>query len=67
MKKTFSIAAVAITLIAGGYPIEQVETTYKTVEVGPATVNIERTGNQISIEVSVFCDLSKYVKGDLVP
>ena len=51
MKKSFSISAVALTLIAGGYPIQQVETTYKTVEVGPATVEIERTGNQVSMWV----------------
>lgn len=51
MKKTFSIAAVALTLIAGGYPIQQVETTYETVEVGPVSVEIERTGTQVSIQV----------------
>lgn len=51
MKKTFSIAAVAIALIAGGYPIQQVETTYKSVQVGSATVEMERAGSQVSIQV----------------
>lgn len=56
MKKTFSIAAVALTLIAGGYPIQQVETTYKTVEVGPATIEIERTGSDVSMQVEGIPD-----------
>jgi hypothetical protein len=56
VKKTFSIAAVALTLIAGGYPIQQAETAYKTVEVGEATVEIERLGTQVSIHVENIPD-----------
>lgn len=56
MKKTFSIAAVALTLIAGGYPIQQVETAHKTLEVGKATVAIERLGSQVSIHVEDMPD-----------
>lgn len=51
MNKTFAIAAVALALISGGYPIQQVQTTHKTIEVGPATVEIERTGSQVSMQV----------------
>lgn len=51
MKKTLSLAAVSLTLIAGGYPIHQEETIFKTVEVGPATVEIERAGSEVSMKV----------------
>lgn len=38
-------------MIAGEVPNFDAETVYKTVEVGPATVEIERTGSQVSMNV----------------
>lgn len=51
MKKTFSVALISLTLIAGGSPILQTEAAVETVEVGEATVEIERLGSQVSIYV----------------
>ena len=51
MKKTFSIAAIVLAMIAGEAPNFDAETVYKTVEVGPATLEIERTGSQVSMHV----------------
>jgi hypothetical protein len=51
LKKIFSVAVISVTLIAGGIPISQTETTTKTVEVGEATVKIERIGSNVSIHV----------------
>ena len=56
MKKTFSIAAIALAMIAGEAPNFDAETVYKTVEVGPATVEIERTGSQVSMHVEGIPD-----------
>jgi hypothetical protein len=38
-------------LITGGSPISNFDTVYKTVEVGPATVEISRTGPEVAIKV----------------
>ena len=56
MKKTFSIAAIVLAMIAGEVPNFDAETVYKTVEVGPATVEIERTGSQVSMHVEGIPD-----------
>lgn len=56
MKKTFSIAAIALAMITGEVPNFDAETVYKTVEVGPATVEIERTGSQVSMHVEGIPD-----------
>lgn len=51
VKKTFSVALISLTLIAGGSPILQTEAAVETLEVGEATVEIERLGSQVSIYV----------------
>jgi len=56
VKKTFSVAVLSLTLIAGGSPILQTEAIVKTVEVGEARVEIERLGSQVSIHVEDMPD-----------
>lgn len=56
VKKTFSVAVISLTLIAGGSPILQTEAIVKTVEVGDARVEIERLGSQVSIHVEDMPD-----------
>ncbi len=56
VKKTFSVALISLTLIAGGSPILQTEAAVETVQVGEATVEIERLGTQVSIHVENIPD-----------